>query len=223
LALAGLTITGGDGQASAVAYYTAFYDGDGGAILNWGTLTVSSSTVSGSSAGATGGGIYSAGALTVNNSTVSGNTAYRAGGIYSKGTATLTGCNLTNNTALDGFPSSFLWGTSMAWNYGAGGGIYNDGTMTVSGCTLSGNAVASGDAGGGGIYNGGNLMVSSSTLSGKSALYAGGGIHNDQGATLTLKQCTVTHNTAFIGADLYNLGWYTSKGSKIGQIADHPL
>jgi hypothetical protein len=212
--LAGLTITGGDGHAAVVG--ASRYDNSGGAILNWGTLTVSSSTVSGSSANETGGGIYSAGTLTVSNSIVSGNTAYRAGGIYSSGTATLTGCTLTNNTGSGGFPSFFLWGTSMAWQFGGGGGIWNDATLTISGCTLSAN-YAGGGAGGGGIYNGGSLTVSGSTLSGNSALEYGGGIYNDQGAGLTLQKSTVTQNTvSYLGADLYNLGWYTSKGSKIG-------
>ena len=48
---------------------------------------------------------------------------------------------------------------------------------------------------------------------------AGGGIYNDQAAWLTLKQSTITHNTAYLaylGPDLYNLGAVTSKGSKVG-------
>ena len=107
----------------------------------------------------------------------------------------------------------------MAWSYGAGGGVYNDGTRTVSGCTLSGNAVGNGGAGGGGIYNSSVLTVSGCTLSGNSALEYGGGIYNDYTGALTLKQSTVTQNTAFVGADLYNLGAVTSKGSKVGQTS----
>jgi hypothetical protein len=232
--VAGLTISGGDSDATSLFRSTS--DGYGGAILNWGTLTLNNSTVSGSAgangggiysagaltlsndtisgntasgipAGTTGGGIYSAGALTLSNDTISGNTAYRAGGIYSSGSATLTGCTLTSNTATGGWPTYFLWDVSMAWSYGTGGGIYNDGTMTVSSCTLSGNTVADGGAGGGGIYNARTLTVSASTLSGNSAREDGGGIYNDYGATLTLKQgTTVTQNSALEGADLYNLG-----------------
>jgi predicted outer membrane repeat protein len=84
--LAGLTITGGDGNPAAAAF-----DGNGGgAILNWGTLTLSSSTVSGNTAYPSGGGIYSAGALTISSSTVSGNSAsIGGGGIYNGGSLTV--------------------------------------------------------------------------------------------------------------------------------------
>jgi predicted outer membrane repeat protein len=210
--LSGLTIRDGDAGAATVAF-TA-YDGDGGAILNWGALTVSASTVSGNTAD-TGGGIFSPGALTVSNSTVSGNIAYRGGGIYSGGTATLKGCTVSDNTALGGYPSGVGWGSSLNWIYGGGGGIWNAGTMTVSGSTLSGNVVASGGCGGG-IYNSGNLTVTTSTLSGNSASACGGGIYNDGGAALTLKQDTITQNTAGYGAEIYNLGSLFSKGNTIG-------
>ena len=198
--LTGLTIRDGNGWPVAGVAES----GDGGAILNWGTLTLNNSTVSGSSAGgSTGGGIYSAGMLTLGKDTISGNTAYRAGGIYSSGTATLTGCTLTNNTATGGFPTWYLWDVSTAWSNGAGGGVYNDGTMTVTSCTLTGNTVADGGAGGGGIYNSRKLTVKNSTVSGNSALEYGGGIYNDSGAVLTLQSKEVTKNTAFVGADIY--------------------
>jgi hypothetical protein len=58
---------------------------------------------------------------------------------------------------------------------------------------------------GGGIYNARTLTVKASTVSGNSALEYGGGIYNDYGAVLTL-QSKVTKNSAFVGADLYNLG-----------------
>ena len=199
--LTGLTIRDGDGWAVAGSSDPTDYNYNGGAILNWGTLTLNNSTVSDSSAGLTGGGIYSAGMLTLGNDIVSGNTAYRAGGIYSSGTATITGCTLTNNTATGGWSAS--WDIDIGWSNGAGGGIYNDGMMTVKGCTLSGNAVADGGAGGGGIYNASVLTVSASKLSGNSALEYGGGIFNDYTGVLTLKS-KVTGNTAFVGADLYN-------------------
>jgi hypothetical protein len=214
--LAGLTLNGGDSRAAVVAYTDN--DGNGGAILNWGTLTVSSSTVSGSSA-TSGGGIYNAGTLTVSNSTVSGNTAYRGGGIDNAGdraSASISGSTLSGNTGSGGNVSTIGWGSYLAWYEGGGGGIWNDGIMTISGSTLSGN-VAGGPLGGGGIYNSGTLTISSSTVSGNSATSYGGGIYNDEGANLTLKQTTVTQNTAYWGANLYNdRGYVTSKGSKIG-------
>jgi len=102
---------------------------------------------------------------------------------------------------------------------GNGGGVANNGTLTVSGSTVSGNSETG--YGGGGILNAGALTLSGSILTGNSASEAGGGIYNDTYATLTLSKCTVTQNTTTAhvgGADLYNLGFFTNKGSKIGQI-----
>ena len=139
VALAGLTISNG----LAVG-------GDGGGILNSGTLTVSASTLSGNAAndrwkgnnlvGGRGGGIYNSGTLTVNsNSTLTGNSA-AGGGIDNVGILTVSNSALLYNT---------------------GCGIVNGGTATVSGSTLSGN---SGSVGAG-IWSGGTLTVIDSTLS----------------------------------------------------------
>jgi hypothetical protein len=210
--LAGLTVRDGDGNAAVVARTGS--DGEGGAILNGGTLTVSSCTIFGNSASDSGGGLYNSGTLTVSSCTVSGNTAYRGGGIYNGGSASLGGSTLSGNTATGGYLSGFGWvdPVELDWMEGGGGGLWNAGTMTVSDTTLSGNH-AGGPVGGGGLYNSGTLTVSTGTVSGNSADALGGGIYNDEGATPTLKQSTVTQNTA---PELYNLGYLTSKGSKIG-------
>jgi hypothetical protein len=85
----------------------------GGGIYNYGTLTLSNSTVSGNSASYSGGGIYNyAGTLTLSNSTISGNSAYYGGGIYNYGTLTLSNSTISGNSA------SYY------------GGIYNYGTRT---------------------------------------------------------------------------------------------
>jgi hypothetical protein len=171
VALSGLTISIGGGRADA--FSGDFYDGQGGGILNFGTLTISGCTVTGNSAEngggiynngtltvnnnsilsdnglpgiGFGGGIYNAGTLTVSNSTVSGNFAFSGGGIYNTGGATVSGCILSGNNA---------------WGGGDGGGIANEGTLTVSNSTVSGNFANSG----GGIYNAGTLTVSNSTFS----------------------------------------------------------
>src|SRR5438094_416416 len=75
--------------------------GDAGAILNNGTLTLTSSALSSNSAGH-GGGIYNGGTLTLTNSTLSGNSAVNAnnasgGGIHNEATATLTGSTVSGN------------------------------------------------------------------------------------------------------------------------------
>jgi hypothetical protein len=66
----------------------------GGGIFNWGTLTLTDSTVSGNAANY-GGGIYTDRTATLRNSTVSGNTADYGGGISQFYTGTLTLINST--------------------------------------------------------------------------------------------------------------------------------
>src|SRR5262249_29661911 len=153
-------------------------------------LTVSSSTLSGNSAGGftsfdvsdggEGGAIYNAGMLTVNNSTLADNFAYLftnggyGGGIFNahNTAATVTGSRPSHNNADRD-----------------GGGIYNDGTMTLSGSTLSGNVVV----------NEGR----------------GGGIFNDKKGHLTIQsKSSITNDYPY---DLYNLGSVKiSRDSSVG-------
>jgi len=86
----------------------------GGGILNYGTLTIMNSTLSGNSANFYGGSIANYARLTVMNSTLSGNTTIGYGGGIFNSNAALT---ITNGT---------LSGNSA--NY-SGGGIYFDGGM----------------------------------------------------------------------------------------------
>jgi hypothetical protein len=172
--VSGLTLEDGGGTASGYLPITSGSGWDppppgdctGGAILNYGTLTVSGCSLVGNSvvpAAAntyfnSGGAIYNAGTLTLTASTLSGNSAStwslsgyvgRGGAVCNVGTAKISGCTLTNNTA-------------GGYNVGQGGGIFNSGTLTVTGCTVSGNSASSG---GGGIFNWGTLTVSDSVFS----------------------------------------------------------
>jgi hypothetical protein len=91
-------------QASAVPF-PAFSGGPTHLITfihNRGTLTVTSSTLSGNSAVYDGGGIYNYGTLTLTDSTLSGNSAtvYGGGGIYNSfGPVTTKNVVLAGNTA----------------------------------------------------------------------------------------------------------------------------
>jgi predicted outer membrane repeat protein len=165
--------------SSTISGNTAFWAG--GIYNALGTLTVTHSTLSGNEAGF-GGGILSDGTLTVTNSTLSGNSATSGGGIYNnRGTLTVTNSTLSGNSAT------------------SGGGIYNiSGTLTVTNSTLSGNTASTG---GGGIHNIGTATVTSSTLSGNSATSSGGGIYNL--GTLTLAACIVAGNSATTGPDVF--------------------
>ena len=79
--------------------------GAGGGIENFGTLSVTNSSLSGNRAISGGGGIATQGSLTVTGSTFSGNSVQSGsgGGIaVSGGTATITNSTFSGNTALSG-------------------------------------------------------------------------------------------------------------------------
>jgi hypothetical protein len=155
--LSGLTISNG------------MVSGYGGGIANYGTLTVSSCTLSGNSA-TYGGGIFNNGTLTVSSCTLSGNTATKNGG----GIANVNTLTVSSSTLIDNHASQ-----------GNGGGIGNfSGTATVSGSTLSNNSAGSS---GGGIFNGnyGTLTLSSSILSSNTPDNIFGNYKDGGGNTIT--------------------------------------
>ena len=154
---------------------------NGGGILNEGMLTLTNSTVSGSSAGresgcrtddpqllcAEGGGIWNAGTLTLMNSTVSGNAAHFGGGIANRGSATLFDSSILSNSA-SGCRSSGAVVCSF------GGGIWNSATMTMSNSIVSGSSADWGA----GIFNRQTLTLTESIVSENSAGFDGGGFLN---------------------------------------------
>jgi hypothetical protein len=191
-------------------------NGVGAGIYNYGTLTVSNSTLSGNSAMA-GAGIRNDGTLTVSNSILSGNSATGgAGGISNYGTLTVTGSTLSGNSATAGAGGIFNSGTvtisnsTLSDNFATGGGgvIYNHGPMTVTGSTLSGNT------GNGGIWNYTTLTVTGSTLSGNSTTGWGGAINNI--GTVTVSNSTLSGNSAAgNGGAIYNGGTVTVSNSTL--------
>jgi predicted outer membrane repeat protein len=198
VAITRLTITGGSGSPEP---YTSSIVGGG--ITNFGSLTLTDSTVSGNAAfedtgGGKGGGIFNGGeyspaaSLTITDSTVSGNeTHYLGGGIGNEGGAvTLNDSTVSRNTArqegggiaqvfrgrLTITDSTVADNTAVAVILGLGGGIaVIEGSLTLTNSTVRGNAAS---LGGGGIF--GSTTVSS-----------GGGRNS-----LTLDNSAVTRNTA---------------------------
>jgi hypothetical protein len=90
----------------------------GGAIRNFGNLTLESCIFSGNqttNSGAVGGAISSAGTLTIRACTFYGNTGYRGGAIdFSGSTLTLTGNVFYGNTATNDYPVVYATGTLSA-------------------------------------------------------------------------------------------------------------
>ena len=119
--LIGLSITGG------------YADEDGGGVrVSGGTVTMSSCTISGNTAGGIangadrrGGGVCVwSGTVTFSSCTITGNTGNDGGGVYLReGIVAFSSCIITGNTANSG-----------------GGGVYVFGaTVAISSCTMSGN------------------------------------------------------------------------------------
>jgi hypothetical protein len=130
-------------------------------ILNYGTLTVTNTTLSYNNQGIGNAG----GSLTVINSTFS--SSFPGSGIGTDSPATVI-----NSTFVDNGQATLK-----------GGGIANYGPLTVINSTFVGNSALFG----GGIYNGsGTVTITNSTFSHNVALSGGGGIYNG-GTTMTIK------------------------------------
>ena len=192
-----VTISGGfigsDGTGTDANKSTGYSGGGGIYIGEDCSLTMKENVkIIGNQTGASGGGIYTGAncVLTMENCTVSDNTAsINGGGIFAQGTLTLTSCTVSDNTA-----SSI------------GGGAYLAGTVNIKGASTIAHNEAQGS--GGGIYAAsGSLMLENATIGGDQSYYGtesnkakgnkakdGGGIFAQ--AALTMKNCTVSYNTA---------------------------
>ncbi|MDA8744487.1 Ig-like domain-containing protein [Rubripirellula amarantea] len=87
VSISGVNLIGGDST------------GDGGAIRNRETLTLTNVEISGSAAQSRGGGIFSDGSLFVTNSTIAENAAANGGGLYNGGSADVVQSTLSGNEA----------------------------------------------------------------------------------------------------------------------------
>lgn len=171
-------------------------DGDGGAILNNGTLNLNSSTVQGNTAGGNGGGIMNYGILTLDNTFVDQNKAGGKGGgiaddddIVCK--VTMNGSSLRQNEAGGngggfylGRDSEFaISGGSVNLNKtaGWGGGLYLNPSLvqriTVAQIEISGNETTGANGRGGGIYAAGSALgvtITDSSIRQNKASYGAG-------------------------------------------------
>lgn len=193
------TYPGALATISGLTIENASISGQGGGIYNYGSLVLTSVSVSnnftlgGTVANDKGAGIYNNGSLTVKSSIFSNNWAGASGGgIYND--------NVTANLSKVTFQFN---------NAPNGAGIYNDGTLTVKRGTLDGNQ-SSGL--GGGIYNDADATLKSVTFTTNDAV-SGGGIYNT-GGTVNFTKGTLSGNTASLGA-----GFSTDGGTiQISQV-----
>ena len=149
--------------------------GDGGAIYNWGDLTIANSSLSNNLAGRSGGAIKNHGSATLEiaRSTFSNNSAgYQGGAIFSAAPATIRSSSFLRNAAVRGgaifndednlsvFNSTFSQNTGAV----AGGALYlRQSTASLSHITVHGNESRSG----GGIFqDGGTVNLYNSIVGG---------------------------------------------------------
>ena len=212
--------TGGNLTLNNITVTSGNIMGNGGGILNQGTLAINSCTISNSTATGNspttggGGGIFNqiGGTLSITNSTISSNTATgftgfagQGGGISNLGTITsITNSTILSNTATggDGVAAAAASGSAGgAGGAGQGGGIFNSGTITsLTNSTLSSNKATGGRGGNGSNVNGDNdLAGKTGGRGGAGGAGTGGGIFNSDSGRITLASTTLNANTTMGG------------------------
>jgi hypothetical protein len=173
-----------------------FSPGDGGAINNRGTLALENSTIRNSQAQASGGAIVSYGPLYITNSVLEGNRAANGGALYprwSNARTSIANSVLRNNRTTD--TTNGAGGAILAWD---GAPVYLEFSDIYS------NTAALG----GGIYNFAHSLLflnSGTRLHDNAASHSGGGILNDEGATMTVINTTFSGNSASRGGGISNV------------------
>jgi hypothetical protein len=138
VAISGLTIANGSSEL-------------GGGIINSGTLTLTSCTISGNAvtdsgmtSSSQGGGIYNSGTANIVSCTITGNTSqFKGGGIYNGNTMTIVNSTISGNSGFARFANTY------------GGGVYTiSGTATIASSTITGNSATAA----------GGIMIASGTV-----------------------------------------------------------
>lgn len=221
-AISGITIADGLASGSSLATY-------GGGIFSDGNLTLDSVDVVGNYANGYGGGVFShsSGTLTIINSTFDDNEAGSGGGALSGHFRTGAALSISGSTFSNNVASGGGAGGGAIWHHSSSGGTS---TFTIESSTFSGNQAK----GGGAIYFqtfAGTTVTGSiqnSTIAyNTAAIFAGGGITNLNGATITLHNTILANNTA--GDTTYHDVWGTLTGggassyNLIGQVGGSGL
>ena len=197
-------------------------DGHHFIVNNGGSLTIcdcgSGGEITGGSAEQGGAVLVDGGSLTLHSGSITGNTASggtgpgtsagnRMGGgavCVNGGTFTMTGGSIENNAA-----------NVTKKNDGGGGVLLNSGRFTMSGGFITGNSVTvteNGDTTGGGVYvNGGAFTMTNGVISNNSAPNGGGVTvfmgNSPASSSFTLSDGSITDNSATkIGGGIYVAG-----------------
>ncbi len=204
-----LTVTGGRAPSDPVSDGHGATTGSGGAINNYGTLSIIDAGITGNSAYDAGAaGIENFGTLELWGSTsVSGNNGYIGGAIANDGgTVTL---NDTSSVSGNAAP--------------VGGGIDNiSGTVTLNDTSsVTDNTAGGRCGGGGGVMNAGALTLNdASTISGNAAECAPGGGVDNAGGTVTLNDSSsITNNRAGTVLAAVGGGIYNDHGTLVNCVA----
>jgi hypothetical protein len=199
-------------QSTVSANVGGFNAGPGG-IENYGTMTITTSTIMANRSQNSGGGIINNGTMSISDGLVGSNLAQgEGGGIVNAGTLNLLRVTVSNNSVVGAgggiandkgnltIASSTITANEATSSGGglvnpAGGGIQNHATLSISDSVVSGNQAPSG----GGIANDGSLDLVRVTVGGaqgNTATLDGGGIDNLAGGVATLSACAVSDNQA---------------------------
>ena len=181
----GVTITGGGliNCGEAIFVDTLFTDNEadyGGAIENFGTLTIRDSRFVENTAAYDGGAVWNAGFMEVSHANFVQNTASRCGGaIANRARAEIRTSAIESNIAYDN-----------------GGGVYNQyGDLSVIETRIEQNSA---DDGGGIFVSSGHLSITSSVISANEATYGAGGIQN--AGTTRILNSLISSNSASMKA-----------------------
>ncbi|HEY7060382.1 MAG TPA: choice-of-anchor Q domain-containing protein [Chloroflexota bacterium] len=193
----------------------AFGSGDGGAIVNNGTLVVTNSTIQNSqaAAGFSGGAIVSTGPVTISGSTLANNSATNGGALYPRfagAVVTITNSVLHDNHA-----------TGTDYNTGGWGGailVWDGATVNLVGSDLYNNTAEEGGALNSRQANS-SIMLQGTQAHDNHVLEYGGGIYAL--GTLTVANSTISGNVSGGGGGLWTLGTVTLTDSTVsGNMID---
>lgn len=190
----------------------AIYNADNGVVTIGGNTVLQNNKSTGST-DSVGGAIANYGTTNIKSSSslILNETSGKGGAVYNAENGVL---NIENRVVIGGLLTDYIGETTpTAGNKAAlGGGIYNDGTLNIENdgnVYIIGNEAT--DKGGGLYYNSANAFTTANNnliFYGNKAANEGGGIYNSKDSTglFTVSKAYFEANSATIGSAIYNAG-----------------